>query len=165
MIALAHKGPIKCYPDPWSVISRCKQTGGRFASKFTHKAVDRISSSCHWAEHLDFLLAKYTEIQLTLKVRWLCVLAQSFSHVWLFVTPWTVAHQAPLTMGFFRQEYWSGLPFPPSGDLPNPGIKHVSPGRFFTNELSGKPWGDCPRAWKPRSFNYLRGCLSQEARH
>ena len=40
-----------------------------------------------------------------------------------FVTPWTVAHRAPLSMGFFRQEYWSGLPFPPPGDLPNPGIK------------------------------------------
>ena len=45
----------------------------------------------------------------------------------LFVTPWTVAHQAPLSMEFSRQEYWSGLPFPPSGDLPNQGIKPVSP--------------------------------------
>ena len=40
-----------------------------------------------------------------------------------FVTPWIVAHQAPLSMGFLRQEYWSGLPFPSPGDLPNPGIK------------------------------------------
>ena len=40
----------------------------------------------------------------------------------LFVTPWTVAHQAPPSMGFSRQEYWSGLPFPSSGDLPDPGI-------------------------------------------
>ena len=40
-----------------------------------------------------------------------------------FVTPWTVAHQVPLSMRFPRQEYWSGLPFPTSGDLPNPGIK------------------------------------------
>ena len=39
------------------------------------------------------------------------------------VTPWTIAHQAPLSMGFSRQEYWSGLPFPSPGDLPNPGIK------------------------------------------
>ena len=43
------------------------------------------------------------------------------SHVWLFATPWTTAHQAPLCMGFSRQEYWSGLPFPPPGDLPDPG--------------------------------------------
>ena len=45
-----------------------------------------------------------------------------------FLTPWTVAHQAPLSMGFSRQEYWSGSPFPSSRDLHNPGIKPVSPG-------------------------------------
>ena len=47
--------------------------------------------------------------------------------VQLFVTPWTVAHQAPLSMGCSRQEYWSGLPFPSPGDLPNPGIEPKSP--------------------------------------
>ena len=46
-----------------------------------------------------------------------------FSHVWLFVTLWTVAHQVPLSMGFSRQEYWNGLPFLPPGDLPDPGIQ------------------------------------------
>ena len=51
-----------------------------------------------------------------------CVLSH-FSRVGLFVTPWTVAHQAPPSMGFSRQEYWSGLPFPSPGDLPNPGIE------------------------------------------
>ena len=51
-----------------------------------------------------------------------CMLSH-FSRVRLFVTPWTVAHQAPLSMGFFRQEYWSGLPFPPPGGLPDPGIE------------------------------------------
>ena len=49
------------------------------------------------------------------------------SCVWLFVTLWTVARQASLSMGFSRQEYWSGLPFPSPGDLPNPGIKPGSP--------------------------------------
>ena len=49
------------------------------------------------------------------------------SHVRLFVIPWTVAHQAPLSMGFPRQEHWSGLPFPPPGDLPDPGIEPASP--------------------------------------
>ena len=44
-----------------------------------------------------------------------------------FATPWTVAHQAPPSMGFPRQEYWSGLPFPSPGDLPNTGIEHLSP--------------------------------------
>ena len=51
---------------------------------------------------------------------------KSLSHVRLFVTPWTVAYQAPLTMGFSRQAYWSGLPFPSPGDLPNPGIEPAS---------------------------------------
>ena len=58
-------------------------------------------------------------------------------------TPWTVAHQAPLSMRFSRQEHWSGLPFPPPGDLPNPGIEPSSPaltGGFFTpTEPQGKP--------------------------
>ena len=49
------------------------------------------------------------------------------SHAWLFATPRTVACQVPLSMGFSRPEYWSGLPFPPPGDLPDPGIKPVSP--------------------------------------
>ena len=67
---------------------------------------------------------------------------ESLSHVWLFVTPWTVTHQAPLSMGFSRQEYWSGLPFLPPGDLPNPGIEPMSPalaGRLFTTEPPGNP--------------------------
>ena len=52
---------------------------------------------------------------------------KSLSRVRLFVTPWTVAYQAPLFMGFSRQENWSGLPFPSPGDLPDPGIKPGSP--------------------------------------
>ena len=58
------------------------------------------------------------------------------------MTPWTVALQASLSMGFFRQEYWSGLPFPPPGDLPDPGIKPVSSalaGGFFITASPGKP--------------------------
>ena len=49
------------------------------------------------------------------------------SHAQLFVTPWTVAHQAPLFMGFPRQEYWRGVPCPPPGDISDPGIKPASP--------------------------------------
>ena len=65
------------------------------------------------------------------------------SHVLLFVTPPTGAHQAPLSMEFSRQQSWSGLPFP-STDLPNPGIERMSlasplAGRFFTAELPEKP--------------------------
>ena len=65
-----------------------------------------------------------------------------FGHVQLFATPWTVACQAPLSIGFSRQGYWSGWPHPPPGDLPNSGIKpgsHMSPaltGRFFTTSAT-----------------------------
>ena len=61
-----------------------------------------------------------------------------------FATPWTVAHQVPLSMGFPRQEYWSGLPFPSPGELPDPGIELKSPalaGGDFTTEPAGKPPG------------------------
>ena len=64
-----------------------------------------------------------------------------FSRVQLFVTPWTVAYQAPLSMGFSGEESWSGLPFPPLGDLPDPGIEPASfalAGGFFTSEPPGK---------------------------
>ena len=55
------------------------------------------------------------------------VKVKSLCPVQLFVTPWTIAHQAPPSMGFSRQECWSGLPFPSPGDLPNPGIEPGSP--------------------------------------
>ena len=64
-----------------------------------------------------------------------------FGRVRLFVTPWSVACQAPLSMGFSRQEYWRGLPFPSPQDLPGLGIKPVSPalaGGFFTVEPPGE---------------------------
>ena len=71
--------------------------------------------------------------------------AQLLSHVQLFVTPWTVAHQPPLSMGFSRQEFWSELPFPSPGDLLNPRIEPASLGSpaladgFFTTEPPAKP--------------------------
>ena len=71
------------------------------------------------------------------------VLSRS-SHVRLCVAVWTVARQAPLSMGFSRQEYWSGLPCPPPGDLPDPGIEPTSlvsaelAGGFFTTSAT---WG------------------------
>ena len=55
-----------------------------------------------------------------------CVCAQQLSRVQLFATPWTIAHQAPLSMGFSRQENWSGFPFPSPEDLPDPGIEPES---------------------------------------
>ena len=67
-----------------------------------------------------------------------CVLSR-FSHAWLHMTLWTVPCQTPLSMGFPRQEYWSGLPFPSPGDLPDPGIEPLSPalaGGFITTSAT-----------------------------
>ena len=83
------------------------------------------------------------------------LIVYSLSCVCLFATPWTVAHQASLSMGFPRQEYWIGLPFPPPEDLPNPGIEPMSlkcpalAGRFFTTA--------------PPGANTELQCCSQEA--
>ena len=69
-----------------------------------------------------------------------CARAQSLHCVWFFVTPWTVAHQTPLSIGYSRQAYWSGFPFPTPGDLLNPGTEPVCPafsallGGFFATE-------------------------------
>ena len=91
----------------------------------------RLSSSIIPSPKGFFYLMSYYPLRL-------CVL----THVQLFETPLTVACQAPLTMGFSRQEYWSGLSYPSAGDLPSPEVKPVSPAladRFFTAELPGKP--------------------------
>ena len=86
--------------------------------------------------------------------------AKSLSRVQLFVTPWTVAHQAPQSMEFSRQEYWSGLPFPSPGDLPDPGIKPGSPA------LQADALPSEPQIWSIKSlqgeclllFNLLHAC-------
>ena len=63
---------------------------------------------------------------------------KSLSRVRLFATPWTVAYQAPPSMGFSRQEYWSGVPLPSPGDLPDPGIEPRSP-TFQADALTSEP--------------------------
>ena len=93
--------------------------------------------------HVGCALKIHTEAE------WTGRLGLKYTHYWYMSafsvisdseTPWTVAHQAPLSMGFSRQEYWSGLPFPPPGNLPDPGNEPISPefpalaGRFFTTE-------------------------------
>ena len=83
-----------------------------------------------------FLFCSLTK---TMKVK-----VKSLSRVQLFATPWTVGHQALASMGFPRQEYWSGLPFPFPGDLPDPGIEPRSPALqadALTSEPPGKPYG------------------------
>ena len=82
----------------------------------------------------------------------LCVCARLLSHVQLFATSqWTVAHQAPLSMEFFRQDYYSRLPCPPPGDIPDSGIEPKSPmspalaGGFFSTVSPGKPSTLCTK--------------------
>ena len=86
-----------------------------------------------------------------------------FSRVQSFVTLWTIAHQAPLSMGFSRQEYWSGLPCPPPGELPDPGIELASlmspalAGGFFTTSTT----------WEALAGEWIHVCiwLSHSAIH
>ena len=84
---------------------------------------------------LCFLDLRYRKTVKTRKVK-----VKSLSHVRLFAIPWMVAYQAPPSMGFSRQEYWSGLPFPSPGDRPNPGIKPRSPA-LQTGALPSEPPG------------------------
>ena len=81
-----------------------------------------MGSGSYSADSLEFML----KIKLFWHLKWQLLLLCRFSRVWLFVTLWTVACQAPLSMEFSRQDYWSRLPFPTPGDLPNPGIEHTS---------------------------------------
>ena len=80
-----------------------------------------VSLSLSWIQGYRYLLSKFHIYALLL------LLLSHFSRVQLCATPQTAAHQAPLSMGFSRQEYWSGLPFPSLGDLPDPGTEPRSP--------------------------------------
>ena len=91
---------------------------------------------------------------------------KSISRIRLFATPWTVAHQAPPSMGFSRQGYWTGLPFPSPGDLPDPGIEPGSPtlqADALPSEPPGKP---CDGEADGKAHWYLRGppFLGEKAR-
>ena len=82
---------------------------------------------------------------------------KSLSRVRLLATPWTAAYQAPLSMGFSRQEYWSGLLFPSPGDLPDPGIEPGFPtleADTLTSEPPGKPnlHSICQQIWKTQQW-------------
>ena len=95
------------------------------------RRIDSLDFTLPLAEHI---------IRFSLKLSMLVCMRSLFSRVWLFVIPWTVAHQAPLSMGFSRQNYWSGLPFPPPGDLPKvkpPSlISPALPGWFFSTSIT-----------------------------
>ena len=85
-----------------------------------------------WKISLEFTL-NHLSINVKVKVK-----VNSLSRVWLFATPWTAAHQAPPSMGFSRQEYWSGFPFPSPGDLSDAGIEPGSPA-FQADTLTSEP--------------------------
>ena len=74
---------------------------------------------------------------------------ESLSHVRLFATPWTIARQVPLSMEFSRQQYWSGLPFPLPGDLPDPEIEARSPA-LQADSLSSEPQESPGKQLSPR---------------
>ena len=82
--------------------------------------LDEFISNDHYIYCIEYIVV-YILYSILYSMKWSEV--KSLSRVRLFVTPWTVAHQALLSMGFSRQEYWSGLPFPSPGDLPNPVIE------------------------------------------
>jgi len=91
---------------------------------------------------LDCLLFSHWVVRLVLNIMDACLPACTLSHVRLFATPWTAARQAPLSMAFPRQEYWSGLPFPSPRDLLDPGMEPGSPASqadFFITEPPVKP--------------------------
>ena len=94
-----------------------------------------------------FLISRYIDLSPHFKsiVQKVCVYAQLLSHVQLFGDTWIVTLKVCISIGFHRQKYWNGLPFPSPGDLPHPGIEPSSPaypalaGRFFTIEPPRKP--------------------------
>ena len=107
-----------------------------YISVFWAATPPAVSSLCMYNSSLIVFNLQESSINLS----WLCLLfsptvgfyfracmLSHFNYVWLFATRWTVAHQAPLSMGFSSQEYWSGLPCPPPKDLPDPGIKPECP--------------------------------------
>ena len=81
------------------------------------------------------------------------MLVKLLSHVRLSATPWIVAYQAPPSLGFSEQEYWSGLPFPSPGDLPNPGIEPQSPALWADTLPSKLPGKACLRRKKFKILN------------
>ena len=90
---------------------------------------------------MNLIILHITNIQRR-KYESLPMKVKSLSHVRLFATPWTVAYQASPSMGFSREEYWSGLSFPSPGDLPNPGIEPGSPA-LEADALTSEPPGSC----------------------
>ena len=109
--------PYPTEHTPICILHRAEPRGGEEETESIKREAKRDRG------HSFVLSAVYKRsICLNCKVK-----VKSLSHVQLFATPWTVAYQAPLSIGFSREEYWSGLSFPSPGDLPNPGTEPRSP--------------------------------------
>ena len=108
---------------------RTFRSGGTWSSLHCRKVVISIYPQGTSRSLADHVIFKTTPIKLwnLIKGKWVSVEHRSLSHVRLFATLQTVAHQVPLSVEFSRQEYWSGLSFPSPGDLPDTGIKTGSP--------------------------------------
>ena len=131
----------------FSMHTSCWQSKGSHMLTLTISFIQTFTKQCNF---LDYLVPA-------------CVLSH-FSRVRLFAALWTVAHSSPLSVGFSRQEYWSGLPFPSPGDLPHPGINPGLPalqsdslpskpsGKPISSKTSFFPVGDFPSSllqWQP----------------
>ena len=112
----------------------------------------------HFCTFTTYLIEVVTMCNFLLFLFFACMYAQLPSHVGLFANPWTVALQAPLSMGFSRQEYWNGLPFPSPGDFPDPQIELVSPESHALTDVSftTEPlfhW--MQTSWQQRLLDYI----------
>ena len=99
-----------------------------------HSRITSIPPTTNVSSHFLETLQALHNVVLPVYYPCVCVISD-FSRAQFFVTPWTIAHQAPLSMGFSRHEYWSGLPCPPPGDLPDPGMEPASHVSFIGRQV------------------------------
>ena len=126
-----------------SSLKNCQRIPSHLMIKITPKPTPFLSHTLSHKSGILFSTSGVIRTRVTLWSNGSCMKVKSLSRVRLFATPWTVAHQAPLSMGFSRQGYWSGVPFPSPGDLPDPGIEPGSPALqadALPSEPPGKPW-------------------------
>ena len=136
---------------PWERNGECSVEGGGMSQKENQQTPHHPQEYSIWSfEQLQYqeengkeraLSSSLQQEKIPLSHRVMCLPSQSLFCVWLFATPWTVAHQAPPSLEFPRQENWSGWPFPTPGELSYPGIEPPSPtlaGGFYTTEPPGK---------------------------
>ena len=123
------------FATPWTVAYQAPQSMGFPRQEYWSGFAVPSSRQSSWPRdrtHISYIAGKFSAgfCRATKEAPWyrvVKVIVKSLSCVRLFATPWTVAYQAPQSMGFSRQEYWSGLPFPVPGYLPDPGVEPGSP--------------------------------------